>query len=229
MLVFMACLIGQFEPGEVPAPTIDEFREVCVQLKQQQIAHERRVLEEMKPNSEQVILPSRIARQQILNEIKIKETILKKIEQDETLLPVPQVMLQTMQVGQIGELFSRVVYSDLVPTAAGTVATVERIETRPAVLTVLKTYRPNAIVCVCDKVVFVLVHHKGPSPANGDTVAAPGTYRVAGHYTVGGKTLLAVEPWEHDASWHKKFKRPEPSGKIEIALPPRAIDLTPPQ
>lgn len=219
MLFFIACLIGQFAPAEVPSPTIDEFREVCVELKQRQIAHERRVLEDMKPNSEQVIQPSRIVRQQIENEIKIKEAILKKIEQDETLLPAPQVMVQTMQVGQVGELFSRVVYTDIAPTAAGTAATVERIETRPAVLTVLKTYRPNAIVCVCDKVIFVLVHHKGPSPANGEAVAAPGIYRVAGHYTVGGKTLLAVEPWEHNVAWQKKFKRPEPSGKIEVALP----------
>lgn len=224
MLTLVACLIGQFAPGELPSPKFEDLRAVCQELKREQIAYERDLLEQMKPTSKPSLVPlSKSDKRRLLDDIKVKETELKRLEKDEKLLPLPQVILQTMRVGQIGELYSRVNYTDTsTANQTGDKVAIERIETAPAKLTVVKTFRPKAIVCSCDGIEVVLLHFKGQAPRNGETIEPNGIYRASGRYTVAGKTFLAIEQWDHNTEWQKKIKRPDPSGRIQVVSPPTA-------
>lgn len=217
MLLLITFLMGQLTPTEIKSPTFEEYRAVCRELKREQIEYQRELLEEMKPAPDPVIKLTRSQKHQVLEDIKAKQDQLKRIEKDDKLLPAPQVLVQSMQRGQIGELLTQISYSDdSLTNRQGSKIGVDKVETGPAEFTVLKTFRPNAIVCACNDVELVLLHHKGERLANGDKFEPKGIYRVSGSYTVGGKTYLAVEQWEHDAEWQRRVRRPEPWGRVDV-------------
>lgn len=217
MLVIVACLIGQFAPSETRSPTFEDLQAVCQELKREQIAFQRALLEQMKPAVNPVPKLSRAEKRQISEDIKAKEAELKRIEKDEKLLPVPPIIVQAMRVDQIGELFSRISYTDTsTANTQGKKVGIDKIEVGPAKLVVLKTFKPKVIVCGCDGVEFVLLHYKGQPPPNGETIEPHGIYRVSGLYTVAGKSFLSIEQWDRNTEWQKKIKRPEPTGRIEV-------------
>lgn len=224
MLLFVAFLMGQLTPAEIKSPTFDEFRGACRELKREQVEYQRELLAQMKPVPDPVIKLTRSQKHQVLEDIKAKEAELKRIEKDDKLLPAPQLIVQSLQPGQIGELLTQISYADdSLTDRQGEKINVDKVETGPAEFTVLKTFRPNAIVCACNDVELVLLHHKGERLANGDTFEPHGIYRVSGTYKVGGKTYLSVEQWEHDTEWQKKVRRPEPWGRIDVMSKPAKL------
>jgi len=196
MLLFVACILGQFVPIESKEPTVEEFEAVCKSLKADAFKASLKKVEESKKILKDPKVPKELKTQ--IKETAAKlEDILRTENADESRYPLPKLDTQKLKVGQIG------VIRDIVDgKEVGT--TVE----------VVRTLNQRTLMCRSGKVLFVHMKYDGDPMVDGAEMELKDIYRVTGHYKIGSGTYIVIEPWEKALDFfdHMKKKAELPKG-----------------
>ena len=179
MLVFIACLLGQFVPLVKAEPSIKEFESQCREFKAAKCKASRaEVAEQLKaasgPNvTKELSDKIRVAAKKVLDEVA-------KYEADTKSLPIATIDVDRLKLGQTGQLFERAPDGDA-----------------KATLTVIVTLKEETLIVHHGKTKLVILDYSGEPQVDGAEIQLEGIYTVAGHYKLGVGTYLALRQWKH--------------------------------
>lgn len=202
--------VAQFKPDpKFEHPTIDGFRDMCVDQLKVDNAIKRLRIERFRPSR------SRTQAVAAWKSFDADMAELDATEQPGALIPVKKLLVNVAKVGDVGapvQLKDR----DLAVRLAKRKTFLTNEDIEPAMLEVLETVDDNTLRCKCLGSEFFLCNYTGPAVVDHTTFELKGVYVVSGIYKHEAKSLIAIEPWAHnDAEWWRNFRVPPKDEKTE--------------
>ncbi len=188
MLLFIACLIGQFEPA-THQMTVDEYLKICEEQKQANAA-------DMIPRLQSTLPPrgykftSKADRERTLARIK-EIADMKAAVADPTQLPPADMMVTALAIGKAGVLC-------------------EPGNNNPH-LEVLQIVGKDLLLCTHGDRLFA-VRTSTEKYADGQVFQLDGIWSVSGKYTYTNavnarKTVFVIERWKLEGEYHKTVEK----------------------